>query len=359
MKVLVTGDTGYIGTIMVPMLMAEGFDVIGLDADLFDNCIFGEAPAQTPHLRCDIRDLTVDNLRGFDAICHMAALSNDPLGDLNPNLTYEINHHASVRLATLAKQAGVGRFIMSSSCSLYGVAGGSSADEESPLSPITPYARSKAMVEWSIAALADDTFSPVSLRNATAFGVSPRMRFDLVVNNLVAWAAASGKVLIKSDGTPWRPLVHIEDIVGAFIAALRAPREAVHNEAFNIGQDTENYQIRDIADMVQKTIPGCVITYLAGGEPDKRSYRVNFGKAAARLPGFNPRWTVEQGVRQLYAAYQQVGISVEDFEGPRFRRIDALKRLLAEGQVDASMRRREFTEDPTSRASPSLSLVAS
>jgi nucleoside-diphosphate-sugar epimerase len=340
MKVLVTGDTGYIGTVMVPILMAEGFDVTGLDSDLFDNCIFGEAPAKTHHVRADIRDLTVDDLRGFDAICHLAALSNDPMGDLNPTLTYEINHEGSVRLATLAKQAGVSRFIMSSSCSLYGVAGGTSADEDSPLHPITPYARSKAMVEWSIAALADDKFSPIYLRNATAFGLSPRMRFDLVVNNLTAWAFASGKVLIKSDGTPWRPLVHIEDITGAFIAALRAPREAVHNEAFNIGQESENYQIRDIADIVQRTVPGCVITYQGDGEPDKRSYRVNFDKAAAGLPGFRPRWTVEQGVRQLYAAYKQVGVTVEDFEGPRFRRITALKRLLAEGQVDASMRRK-------------------
>ncbi|MCS0493960.1 SDR family oxidoreductase [Ancylobacter sp. MQZ15Z-1] len=338
MKVLVTGDTGYIGSVMVPMLVEEGFDVVGVDADLFEDCIF--MPPQRParHMRAHVGDLTQRDLEGFDAVFHLAALSNDPLGDLNPNLTYELNHAATVHLAMVAKQAGVGRFLFSSSCSLYGASGDGAVTEEAPFAPITPYARSKAMVEWSLSAMADRDFSPVFLRNATAYGLSPRLRFDLVLNNLTAWAVAKGRVLIKSDGTPWRPIVHIEDITRAFIAAARAPRERVHNEAFNIGRDEENYQIRDIADMVEQVVPDCVIEYAPGGEPDKRSYSVSFAKVRRQLPEFQPQWTARRGVEQLYEAYRQVGVSVEDFEGPRFRRIDTLKRLIAEGRLDASLR---------------------
>ncbi|MCJ8145231.1 SDR family oxidoreductase [Ancylobacter sp. A5.8] len=338
MKVLVTGDTGYIGSVMVPMLVEQGFDVVGVDADLFEACLFQPAPRAARHIRAHVGDLTPRDLEGFDAVFHLAALSNDPLGDLNPNLTYELNHAATVRLASAAKQAGVERFLFSSSCSLYGASGDGAVTEEAPFAPITPYARSKAMVEWSLAAMADRNFSPVFLRNATAYGLSPRLRFDLVLNNLTAWAVAKSRVLIKSDGTPWRPIVHIEDITRAFIAAARAPRERVHNEAFNIGRDEENYQIRGLADMVEQIVPNCVIEYAPGGEPDKRSYSVSFEKVRRQLPEFQPQWTARRGVEQLYAAYREVGVTVEDFEGPRFRRIDTLKRLIAEGRLDASLR---------------------
>lgn len=337
MRVLVTGDTGYIGSVMVPMLVEQGFNVVGVDADLFVDCLFEEAQLRAPHIRANILDLTVDDLRGFDAVFHLAALSNDPLGDLNPNATYEINHAGSVRLAMVAKEAGVERFIFSSSCSLYGGSGQGPVTEEAAFAPITPYARSKAMVEWSLSALADTNFSPVFLRNATAYGVSPRMRFDLVLNNLTAWAVARGSVLIKSDGTPWRPVVHITDITRAFIAAALAPRENIHNEAFNIGQAEDNYQICDLANMVEDVVPGCRIDYAPGGEPDRRSYRVSFEKARRQLPGFEPQWNARRGVEQLYAAFRRVGVSVEDFEGPRFRRIGTLRRLIDEGRLPASL----------------------
>lgn len=338
MRVLVTGDTGYIGSVMVPMLARDGFQVVGVDADLFAACIFEPPEAGGQHIHANILDLQATHLEGFDAVFHLAALSNDPLGDLNPTVTYEFNHAATVRLATLAKQAGVKRFIFSSSCSLYGASGDEAVTEEAPFAPLTPYARSKAMVEWSLSALADAHFSPVFLRNATAYGVSPRLRFDLVLNNLVAWAVAKGTVLIKSDGTPWRPIVHIEDIIRAFIAAARAPRERVHNQAFNIGRDAENYQVRALAEIVREVVPGCVVEYAPGGEPDKRSYRVSFEKARTQLPEFQPQWTARKGAAQLYEAYRRVGISVEDFEGPRFRRISTLRGLIAEGSLDAGLR---------------------
>ncbi len=322
---------------MAPILATEGFDVWGIYADLFEECVFSEPKRTANHARLDIRELTARDLEGFDAIFHLAALSNDPLGDLNPTITYEINHAATVRVAALAKQAGVGRFIFSSSCSLYGASGEGAVTEEAAFNPITPYARSKAMVEWSVSALADQNFSPVFLRNATAYGLSPRMRFDLVLNNLVAWATASGRVLIKSDGTPWRPIVHIEDITRALIAAATAPRERIHNEAFNIGRNEENYQVRDIAEIVRQVVPDCVIDYAPGGEPDKRSYAVSFDKVKRQLPEFKPQWTARMGAEQLYAAYREVGVSVEDFEGPRFRRINTLKKLMAEGRVDPSL----------------------
>lgn len=338
MRVLVTGDTGYIGSVMVPLLEKDGFDVVGVDADLFEMCIFEPPKSASRHIHANILDLKARELEGFDAVFHLAALSNDPLGDLNPDLTYDFNHAATVRLARRAKEAGVERFIFSSSCSLYGASGEEAVTEEALLAPLTPYARSKVMVEWSLSAMADAHFSPVFLRNATAYGVSPRMRFDLVLNNLVAWAVAKGSVLIKSDGTPWRPLVHIEDISRAFIAAARAPREHVHNQAFNIGCETENYQVRDLAEIVRDVVPGCTIDYAPGGEPDRRSYRVNFDKARRKLPGFRPEWTARRGAAQLYEACRRAAISVEYFEGPRFRRISTLQRLMAEGKLDANLR---------------------
>jgi nucleoside-diphosphate-sugar epimerase len=276
---------------------------------------------------------------GCDAVIHLAGLSNDPLGNLNPALTYDINHAASVRLARLAKAAGVPRFLFSSSCSNYGAAGERLVDETAELRPITPYAISKVRVEQDVATLADDTFSPVFLRNATAYGVSPRLRFDLVLNNLVAWAYTTGRVHIKSDGTPWRPIVHIEDIARAFLAVLAAPREVVHNQAFNVGLTEENYRIRELAEIVRDTVPGSRIEYAADGGPDPRCYRADFGKIARALPDFEPRWNARRGVAELLDAYRKVGLTLEDYEGVRYKRIDHLRQLLATGRVDATMRR--------------------
>src|SRR5262249_46530185 len=273
-------------------------------------------------------------------VIHLAGLSNDPLGDLNPSLTLEINHAASVQLAKLAKKAGVARFLFSSSCSIYGAARPEELlDEQAEFRPVTPYGRSKVLVEEDVAKLADSNFSPTFLRNATAYGVSPRLRFDLVLNNLVAWAYTTNRIYIKSDGTPWRPIVHIEDISRAFIAVLRAPRELVHNQAFNVGRSDENYQIRDLANIVKETVPGCEIEYAPGGAPDKRCYRVDFSKIARMLPDFQPRWTARLGAEHLVKTYRATGLDFADFEGPKFNRIDHIKMLLSKGIVDSSLRR--------------------
>ena len=338
MRVMVTGHKGYIGTVMVPMLLQAGHTVVGLDSDLFQQCTFCPGILDLPELRIDLRDVQARDLEGFDAVIHLAALSNDPLGDLNPDITYDINHTASVRLARLAKEAGVARFLYSSSCSSYGKAGDDRVDETAELRPITPYAISKVRVEQDVARLADDRFSPTFLRNATAYGVSPRLRFDLVLNNLTAWAFAKGRVHIKSDGTPWRPIVHIEDIARAFLAVLAAPRNVVHNQALNVGQTSENYRIRELAEIVQDVVPGSRIEYAKDGGPDLRSYRVDFGKIQRLLPEFKPQWNARRGVEELYAAYRVGGLVIEDCEGPRFKRIDHLKRLLAAGRVDATLR---------------------
>ena len=338
MRVLITGHKGYIGTVLTPMFAKAGHDVVGLDTDLFETCTFGEPPAEFPSIRKDLRDVSMSDLEGFDAIVHLAGLSNDPLGNINPDLTYDINHRASVRLAELAKQAGVARYLFSSSCSTYGAAGDTPLDETAEFNPVTPYARSKVLVENDVRKLADDNFSPTFLRNATAYGVSPRQRFDLVVNNLVAWAMCTGKVRMKSDGTPWRPLVHIEDISRAFLAAVESPRERVHNLAVNIGRTDQNYQIRDIAEIVEKTVPNCRIEFAGDGEPDTRCYRVNFSLAEKVLPGFKPVWDVPKGAKELYEAYKKVNLTVEDFEGIRYKRIDHIKHLLANGRLDTSLR---------------------
>jgi nucleoside-diphosphate-sugar epimerase len=338
MRVLVTGHKGYIGTVMVPMLLQAGHTVVGLDSDLFEQCSFCPGILDVQELRVDLRDVPAGSLEGFDAVIHLAALSNDPLGDLNPEITYDINHAASVRLARLAKDAGVPRFLYSSSCSSYGKAGDDLVDETAALHPITAYAISKVRVEQDVARLADDRFSPTFLRNATAYGVSPRLRFDLVLNNLTAWAFAKGRVLIKSDGTPWRPIVHIEDIARAFLAVLGAPRDVVHNQALNVGQTEENYRIRQLADIVQDVVPGSRIDYAADGGPDPRCYRVDFGKIQRLLPDFKPQWNARRGAEELYAAYRAGELVIEDCEGPRFKRIDHLKQLLAAGRVDATLR---------------------
>ncbi|NEO66378.1 MAG: SDR family oxidoreductase, partial [Moorea sp. SIO4G2] len=299
-----------------------------------------------PELKKDIRDVTATELEGFDALIHLAGLSNDPLGNLNPDLTYEINHAASVHLAKLAKAAGIERFVFSSSCSNYGAGGDDWLTEESSFNPVTPYGISKVRVEQDVTQLADDNFSPTFLRNATAYGVSPRLRFDLVLNNLVAWAFTTGQVYIKSDGTPWRPIVHIEDISQAFIAVLEAPREVVHNQAFNVGRNEDNYRIRELAEIVKETVPGCEIEYAKDAGPDKRCYRVDCSKIIRTLPEFKPQWNARRGAQELYQAYQTVGLTLEEFEGPRYQRIAHIKQLLSTGRLDQTLRWR--TQLPTS-----------
>ncbi|MDY7021692.1 MAG: SDR family oxidoreductase [Cyanobacteriota bacterium] len=338
MRVLVTGHKGYIGTVLVPLLLKKGHEVVGLDSDLYRQSTFGEGIQEVPELIKDVRDIEISDLDGFDAVLHLAGLSNDPLGNLNPNLTDEINHLASVNLAKLSKEAGVSRYIFSSSCSNYGAAGSDWLTEESAFNPVTPYGRSKVSVEQNVGKLADDNFSPTFLRNATAYGVSPRLRFDLVLNNLVAWAFTTGKVFIKSDGTPWRPIVHIKDISRAFIAVLEAPREKVHNEAFNVGRNEDNYQIRDIANIVKDVVPNCEIEYAADGGPDTRCYRVNCSRILEVLPEFQPQWNTRKGAEELYNTYKKIGLTLEEFEGPKYKRIAHIQKLLAEGRLDENLR---------------------
>ncbi len=338
MRILLTGHKGYIGTVMAPLIADAGHEVAGLDSDLFEQCTFGEPPREFPSIRKDLRDVEHSDLEGFDAVIHLAGLSNDPLGNLNPDLTYDINYHASVRLAHLAKEVGVKRFLFSSSCSTYGAAGDKILDETADFNPVTPYGRSKVLVEREVAKLAGSNFSPTFLRNATAYGVSPRLRFDLVLNNLTAWALTTGRVFIKSDGTPWRPIVHIEDISRAFLAVLNAPMDIVHNQAFNVGRTEENYQIRDLAEIVKETVPGCTIEFAADAGPDKRCYRADFSRIAKTLPAFQPKWDARRGAKELYDAYTKVGLRMEDFEGERYKRIDHIQRLLSSGRLDSSLR---------------------
>ncbi len=338
MRVLVTGSHGYIGTVLTPMLMAEGHDVVGLDSDLYEQCTFGEDMPDVPCIRKDIRDVQSSDLEGFDAILHLAGLSNDPLGDFNPELTYEINYRASVRLAELAKSVGAERFVFSSSCSNYGAGGEEWLTEESPFNPVTPYGESKVLTERDVSALADDNFSPIFLRNATAYGVSPRLRFDLVLNNLTAWAFTTGKIMMKSDGSPWRPIVHIRDIALAFIAVLGAPKELIHNQAFNVGVTEDNLQIRDIANIVGETVPNCQVTFAEDASPDKRCYKVNCDRLPQVLSSFQTQWNVRRGAKELYEAYKKHGVTLEEFEGPKYQRIAHIKHLLSTGQLDKSLR---------------------
>lgn len=338
MKVLVTGHRGFIGTVMIPILLKEGFDVVGLDTDLYRYCTYGDDPISIPNINKDVRDVAPDDLRGFDAVVHLAALSNDPLGNINPALTYDINHLASVRTAEIARQVGVKRFLFASSCSMYGKAGDDILDETANFNPVTPYAKSKVYVERDVAPMASDSFSPVFLRNATAYGVSPRIRFDLVINNLVAWAHTTGKILMKSDGTPWRPLVHIEDITQAVVCALKADREVIHGLAVNVGSNDENYQMRDLAEMVRETVPNCAIETEDGAGPDERCYRANFDKIHRVFPNFKTKWTARMGVEQCYQSYLKHGLNSEEYEGVKYKRIAHIEQLIADGKLDTNLR---------------------
>ncbi len=337
MRVLVTGHKGYIGSVLVPLLVERGHEVVGLDIDLFAPAATGEL-AHIPDIRKDLRDVDESDLDGFNAVIHLAALSNDPIGDLNPELTFDINYHSSVRLAELSKTSGVERFVFSSSCSNYGAAAGQVLTEESPLNPVTPYGRSKVLAEMAIQEMASDSFSPVFLRSATACGVSPRFRTDLVVNNLVAWAFTTGRIRILSDGTPWRPLVHVRDIAAAFVAAVEAPRDVVHNEVFNIGRTEENYQVRRIAEIVAGVVTGASIEYARKAGPDTRDYHVSFEKARCNLSAFHPQWTVRRAAGELLDFYEQVSLTVDDIAGPRFARIARVRELLLTGAVDRALR---------------------
>ncbi|MCK4783762.1 MAG: NAD(P)-dependent oxidoreductase [Desulfobacteraceae bacterium] len=338
MKVFVTGSHGYIGTVLVPMLVEKGHEVVGLDNDLYERCTFCGVVPDVEMIKMDVRDVQEEDVEGFDAIIHLAGLSNDPLGDYQPKLTKEINETASINLAQKAKAAGVKRFLFASSCSNYGAGGADFLTEKAPFNPVTPYGFSKVRVEKALSMMADDDFSPTYIRASTAYGVSTRLRFDLVTNNLTAWAFTTGRIYLKSDGTPWRPIVHVEDIARAYIAALHAPRELVNNEAFNVGTTTENYQIREIAKIVKEIVPGCKIEYAPDSGPDKRCYKVDCNKIAVKLHEFKPQWTVRRGIEQLYNEYKAIGLTLEEFEGPKYKRIAHVKQLIEEGLLDKNLR---------------------
>ncbi|MFG1705595.1 NAD-dependent epimerase/dehydratase family protein [Nonomuraea sp. M3C6] len=338
MRILLTGHQGYLGTVMATVLSAGGHEVVGLDSGLFADCVLGPSVDDAPGYAVDLRDVSAEMLEGIDAVAHLAALSNDPLGSLAPELTYDINHHASVRLARLAKDAGVRRFVYASTCSVYGASGGDElVNEDAPLRPVTPYAESKVRVEDDLVKLADGDFSPVFMRNATAFGFSPRLRADIVLNNLVGHAVLSGEVRVLSDGTPWRPLVHAEDIAEAFLRAIEAPRGAVHAKAFNVGTERNNVTVAEIAGEVAAAVPGAELLITGETGSDPRSYRVDFSRVRAALPGYDARWTVKAGADELVEAYRTYGLTKHDFER-RFTRLARLSDRREAGTIDAELR---------------------
>jgi nucleoside-diphosphate-sugar epimerase len=347
MRVLVAGDRGYIGAVMVPFLRMAGHDVHGLDLGLYDGCDLGPALEDSgTSPSTDIRDVESGQLAGFDAVICLAALSNDPLGDLNPAATYSINLEGTLQLARAAKLAGVPRFLFASSCSLYGAAGSAAVTEEADLFPVTPYGEAKVAAERELSLLAGDEFSPAYLRNATAYGASPRLRLDIVVNNLTAVALTTGQVRLESDGSPWRPLVHIEDISRAFLTVLEAPRELVHDQAFNVGRSEDNVQIRDVAEMVRDAVPGSSVSFARGAGPDLRNYRVDFSKLSETFPELRLSWCVRDGIDELAAAYAKHGLSHEDFVSARFVRLRRIRELLAAGDIDEMLRRPASGQQP-------------
>ncbi len=341
MKILVAGDRGYIGAVLVPFLRAAGHEVDGLDLGLYEGCDLGPPPedvgARPPR---DIRDAEARQLSDYDAVACLAALSNDPLGHLNPAATFSVNHAGTLRLARAAKESGVERFIFASSCSLYGAAGSTAVAEDADLCPVTPYGETKVLAERDLSLMADDSFSPTYLRNATAYGASPRLRLDIVVNNLTAVALTTGEVRLESDGSPWRPLVHIEDISRAFLAVLEAPREVVHNQAFNVGRPEDNVQVRDVAEMVCDDVPGSKVSFADGAGPDVRNYRVDFSKLTDTFPDLTLRWNVREGARELIRAYTEYDLTYDDFLSSRFVRLRRIRELQSAGLLDEALRRR-------------------
>jgi nucleoside-diphosphate-sugar epimerase len=337
MRVLVAGDRGYLGAVIVPFLQRAAHEVVGLDAGWYDGCDFGRCPTGYEQRTGDVRDATSDDLAGMEAVVNLAAISNDPVGHLNPQATHSVNAHGAVHLGRVAKAARVERYVFASSCSLYGRAGDAPVSEDAAFNPVTPYGESKVMAEAGLAALADDDFSPTYLRNATAYGSSPRLRADIVVNNLTGTAFTRGEVRLLSDGTPWRPLVHVEDIARAVLAAIEAPRDAIHNRAFNVGRDEDVVQIRDIANQVAAVL-GAPLTFAAGAGPDTRDYRVDFSRVHELLPAFEPQWTVADGIEQLARDMHDIGLTATDFEGPRFVRVAKVRELMAVGRLDDELR---------------------
>jgi nucleoside-diphosphate-sugar epimerase len=336
MRVLVTGTDGYIGVLLAPFLLARGYDVVGLDTGFYrDAWLYNNGVTTLPPVKNkDLRRMTVDDVAGIDAVVHLAELSNDPLGQLSPHITYAINHQGSVTLARLCKEAGVPRFVYTSSCSVYGVGGGGEYKTEISMpQPQTGYAECKVLVERDVAAMADETFSPTFLRNATAYGPSPRMRFDLVLNNLAGLAWTTKKIHMTSDGTPWRPLVHVLDICEAIACTLEAPHEMVHAEVFNVGKTSENYQVREIAEIVAEVFPGCDLIFGAN-DSDNRSYRVSFDKIATRLPGFQCRHDVVIGACELHAVFERIGLSHDIFESRAYTRLKQVQYLRDTSQID-------------------------
>ena len=350
MKVLVTGHHGYLGAVVAPIVAAAGHDVTGVDTFFYEGCDFVRDLAPITALRADVRDLEVADLAGYDAIVHLAALSNDPLGELNAELTLDINFRASVELARKAREAGVGRFVFASSCSMYGAAAGDElVTEEAPLAPLTAYAESKVRSEEALLELADSDFAPVFMRNATVYGVSPRLRFDVVLNNLSGWAYTTKRVRILSDGTPWRPIIHVRDVAAAVLEMLAAPPDVIRGVAFNVGANSENYQVRELAEIVRDTFPGCTVEYAEDAGPDPRSYRVDFGKLARAFPQFETRWTPADGAEELRHAFDEVALTLEGFQGDKYTRLARLRLLADQGRLDDELHWVDALQQPSAR----------